>query len=187
MPDVRITTRTGVRTFAGTSIAVTTTGRDPRWGEFEIWKLDDGTGYATYVAGMSRVYHRRDTTCTRINKAQSGELMSTDTMLAVCGRVTDKPPVPCPRCHPPAVDKLRPSEEVRYEAPNEAADVYPDFTEVIRGLTTLKYRQAGGPEHTGVKVSKPVADLLEQARRNDPDAAAAPVPVTPLVVGSQTG
>ena len=167
MPAVTIQTQLGERKFDGEQIAHSKTNRQPRWIEFRLWKLDDGT-YASYRAGMSNVYHRERTRCYRAKGGMAGEPATVDNL--------PDDAVPCRTCKPLFPDELADAKDqgqhirIRYETPRITVDFYATADAVIERLTTVNDPRKG---ITGTLISAPVADLFEQAARNDPEFRAA--------------
>lgn len=174
MPDVRVVTRAGPRDFSGELIAHSETHRDPRWIEFQVYRLDGGAGIAVVRGGMSKVYHSLRTTCRTASGGQAGQPVTKAEMLRVLGEIApDEEPVSCERCQPPWPEELGPEERIRYEVPRMTVDMHGTAQKAIQRLTSVRDRETG---QMGTLVSAPVEQLLEMARQNDEEFAAADMP-----------
>jgi hypothetical protein len=182
MPAVTIGSGELARTFDGAQIAESKTDKWPRWIEFGIWKLDDGTGYAFYRAGMSVLYHTENTSCYRGRGMKAGKPATID----------DLPDnaAPCSVCRPMGTEQLADradkghTDHIRFETPRITLLMGLTPAEVITEAITVP-GTGGGLGRTSV--SAPVADLLEQAVRNDPAFAAVWDPRTRLFRETKAG
>lgn len=181
MATVRVRTKAGVRTFEGESIARSATGNDPRWIEFELYRLDDGGGYAVVRGGMSRQYHGADSECSNRNGMPSGTEMKVSEMARIMREygITAEPSS-CDVCKPPWPEDLDPDEKVRYEAPRVTLDIFKSPAAVIMGLTT-------GRSPGGFHIPKPVEDLLAQAAAADSAFISAELPEIEVGVSQAAG
>lgn len=157
MALVRIDTRHLVTEFDGEIIAgPVSTGYEPRWVEFTIYRrLDGPAGYVVHKKASSWVYHTSDTTCMTAAGRPSGGTATVDDL--------PDEAVPCERCQPPAPVDLRDDEPIRFEFPRHTIDRCPTAGHAVERLTTMNPRNGG----RAVVVSEPVEELLAQAAVND--------------------
>lgn len=154
-----------VREFQGELIAENRTHQPLRWAEFRIYRHAEG-GYVLHRAGRSVVYHRADTTCRTAGGTAPG------IPATVAGLPDDA--TPCEKCQPSWPLDLEDDEPVRMETDRNTVDRCQTAADVVDALT--RFRQRGTGKKI-VKVSEPVAELLELAARADPAFADVPPPV----------
>lgn len=139
-----------------------------RWAEFRVYRLDEG-GWMLHRVGMSLVYHQARTVC----RTASGKMPGDPAKLA------DLPDeaTPCGDCRPPYPLDLGDDEPVRFEFPRHSLNRCATAEAVVDSLT--RFRERGTGIWT-VKVSEPVAELLDKLAAAEPAfaAVARPVPTT---------
>ncbi len=152
--------------FAGELVGSASTEKPgkPRWVEIRLYKVSDGTGrYVLHRTGKSLAYHRLDAPCNR------GVPVAASRLALNAMR--------CPECNPPelAVTRSMPGHQVSAESDHTAAVICTDATEAVSRLrlpNPMSAKASGSGLISG-RYSAPAQRLLDEARQNDPDIAAA--------------
>lgn len=143
--------------ITGPRIGFGTSERDESvsWAEIEIYKLSGG--YMVHRAGMSLIYHTRDTRCTTRERVQKGKPASVDDL--------PDEAVPCEQCRPAQPEYLPEGEGViRFEFPRHTFEECKAADQVVERLTVIRHRDGTRT----VQYSQPVLDAIEEAANSDP-------------------